>query len=685
MKLLRTTLLLLASASAPAFAQTSATAPDEIIVTATLEAYEPTGDLGTRTGTPAIEVPFTVDAVGAALIDDRGLTSLADTLRTVPGTAPIAGIGNFNTRFRLRGFVSTNVLRNGFRQAIGFNVTDVAHIDRIEVLKGPASALYGRFEPGGVVNIVTKQPLSANRFAAMATADDDGLLRGVVDLNWAATDAVSARINAAYDNGQNFRDFVRNRTGFVAPSIALRFGPETRLVVEGEYSERDGVFDRGFVSNPLLLALPSARFLGDPADSYRNRTAATSATLEHGSIDDVRIRIGGSFSHSRSDGFYFFPVAGGTGIPLVSVTGILNRRIQTTFDTQRDYSATAEIAARVATGAISHTVLAAVEYNRDEGVSSIRRSTINAPIDIFAPVYGAARPAPTAGIVDTTADNETIAGVVQVETVWAPWLRTTMGGRLERVVSNFRDRLTSLSGAARNTAFTPRAGVTLLPGRGFAVYGNWGRSFAPEVTTRPIVGNVQPAPSRGEQFEAGIRWERADGRIRASAALFEITKSNIRVAEPAGSQFDRQVGAQRSRGIEIDLAAQPVPELRFELAYAYVDAQVTRDSTLVGRRLQSTPEHSASFWGRWDVHPRFGIGAGVFLVGDRFVDTANSFALDGYERVDTALYWRPIDKIEVQLNLLNAFDVGYFENGNTNNNFYPGQPRTLRASLKVAL
>ena len=668
-----------------AAAQTSADAPGDIVVIGSLQAYEPEADLATRTGTDDFASPFVSDAVGAVQIADRGLTTLTDVLRTVPGTAPVTGIGNFNTRFRLRGFVSTNNLRNGFRQAIGFTTTDVAHIDRIEVLKGPASALYGRFEPGGVINIVTKQPLLADRFAAALTADEFGQLRGTVDLNWEASSAFQARINAAYDNGEGFRDFVENQTYFVAPSARIVLGPDTRLLIEGEYSDRDGVFDRGFVSSPLLRTLPPGRFLGDPADTYRNQTTATSILFEHGSLDDLRIRLAGSYSRSRSDGFYFFPVAGGTGAPLVSATGILNRRIQTTFDIQRDWTAMAEVALRLDTSGIDHVILAAAEYNRDSGVSLIRRSTINSGINIFAPVYGAPRPAPTATIVDTNARNESIAGLLQIETSWAPWLRTTVGARYERLDSRFTDNATARTGEARDTAFTPRAGITLLPGAGFALFANYGRSFAPEVTTRPIVGNVEPDPSRGEQIEAGLRWERADGRIRASATLFEITKSNIRVAEPAGSPFDRQVGEQRSRGFELDLSAQPVPSLRLEVAYAFVDAEVTRDAVLAGRQLQSSPRHSASLWSRWDFHPRVGAGVGVFLVSDRFVDTQNSFALDGYARADAALYWAVTDRINVQLNLLNAFDASYFENGNTNNNFYPGQPRTFRASVSFVL
>jgi iron complex outermembrane recepter protein len=684
-RLLDLSTIIAAMTATPALAQDAAGRDDEtIVVTASLDGYAPEPALGTRTGTPSLLVPFSSDAVGEALIEDRGLLSLSDALRTISGTAPVTGIGGFNTRFRLRGFVSTNALRNGFRQAVGFPVTEVANIDRIEVLKGPASSLYGRFEPGGVVNIVTKGPLERDRFETAAFADEDGLLRGAVDLNLAASDALAVRLNAAYDNGESFRDFVENETVLVAPAASLRLGPDTTLLVEGEYLDRDGVFDRGFVTNRLLLNLPPSRFLGDPADVYANETAVATATLDHRFSDAWRLRVGGSWSRGASDGAYFFPQAAG-GAPLVSTAGVLNRRFQTTRDVQEDRTFQTELVGRFAAGAVDHTLLLVADYNEDEGTSVIRRATVNAPISIFNPVYGTARPNPTAGIVDTVATNRSLGATAQIETGWTDWLRTTAAVRIERLRSRFRDLLTGMSGRANETAATPRAGITLLPTPTVAIFANYGRSFAPEVSTRPIVGGGQPEPSEGEQVEAGVRWAQPGGRIRASAAVFEIAKSNIRVAEPGGSPFDRQVGEQRSRGIELDLAAQPAPELRLELAYAHIDAEVSRDRVLRGRELQATPRHSASLWARWDPTPTFGIGAGAFLIGDRFVDTQNSFALDGYERIDAALYWRPFERVEVQLNLLNAFDVRYFENGNTNNNFYPGQPRTLRGSVRVVL
>jgi iron complex outermembrane receptor protein len=661
-----------------------AVAADEtIVVTAPLDRYSPTADAGTRTGTPPLVVPFTVDSVGEALLTDQGLTSLQDALRTVSGTAPVTGIGGFNTRFRLRGFVSANLLRNGFRQALSVPVTEVANIARIDVLKGPSSALYGRFEPGGTINVVTKRPLTSDRYEAGVQADEHGLLRTTADLNL-ARGALAFRLNAAYDNGESFRSGVDNSTFFVAPALRLSLGERTTLNVEGEFLDREGVFDRGFVSNALLLTLPPERFLGDTADSFDNRTTNISAMLTHEISDIWTLRAAGALGRGKSLGNYFFPVGAGA-VPLVSATGVLNRRNQITDDGQVDRSAQVELLGRFEAGGVSNKLLLAADWNEDEGSSVIRRSVVNSGINIFAPVYGAVKSPTSASIVNTRARNEAYGVLAQVETEWAPALRTTVGVRAERAKAQFTnlDAATNRTQRSSEGAVTPRAGVTVLPTPQLAIFANWGRSFAPEVGTRPILGNAEPKASKGEQAEGGVRYESADGRVRASASLFRIEKTNIRVAEPAPSPFDVQVGKQRSKGVELDFAARPVDGLRIEAAYALTDAEVTRDRVLAGRVLQATPKHSASVWARYDFTPSVGIGGGAFMVGDRFVDTANTFALDGYERVDAAVYWRPFGPVEVQLNLLNAFGTRYFENGNTNNNLYPGQPRTLRGSVRV--
>lgn len=635
-----------------------------------------------RSSAPELVQPFVFDSVDAGRLALTGTLDLRDALRLVPAVAPVTGIGNFNTRFRLRGFVSTAQLRNGFRQGLSIAVTEPGLIERIEVLKGPSSALFGRFEPGGVVNILTRQPLDRTQLAASLVADEHGLWRGTVDANAPVGEQVTARLVAGYEHGESFRDVVDNRTLFAGPVVSFKLGEATRLTVEGEFIDRNGVFDRGFTSNALMLALPPERFLGEPGDRFDNRTTTGTVALDH-SWGAWRGRLAGALGKSRSLGDYFFPVGAGA-IPLLSPTGVLNRRNQTTDDVQIERSAVAELAGTTALAGIPTTVLLAAEWNEEVGTSIISRSTVNAPLAIANPVYGAPRQSVFAPLINTRATADQLAGLVQVEQQWTPWLRTTAALRLERLKAKLTNRLgAGSSQSASETALTPRLGVSVRPAETVSLFANWGRSFAPEVGTRPLVGNAEPEPSRGEQVEAGIKWRSADARVAASFALFHIEKTNIRVGEPAPSQFDRQVGVQRSQGFEVDLTVRPVDSLTVEAAYAFVDADVTRDRVLAGRTFQATPRHSASVFARWAVGETLGVHGSVTLVSRRFVDPANTFALDGYTRADVGFTWQPLPSVGVQANVLNVANARYFENGNTNNNLYPGQPRTLRLGLTV--
>jgi iron complex outermembrane receptor protein len=679
------TMAIVACAS-PAMAADAPT-DETIVVTAPIDRYSPWTTAATRTGTPALETPFSVDTVGAALLADRGLVNLTDALRTVSGTNPVSGIGGFNNRFRLRGFVAQTNLRNGYRQGVAWPVSEVQSIERIEVLKGPSSMLYGRLEPGGAVNIVTKQPLDRDFATVGLMADDYGLIRGTADVNFNLGPGISARINSVWENGESFRDNVANETRLIAPAVAFQPSERTRIIVEGEWLDRTGVFDRGMPSAPGLLGLtaglPPERFLGDRADRFDNRTRTITARMTHEFSNDVLLRVGGGWGRGESDGAYFFPVGGGAGVPLLTTTGILNRRNQITIDRQDDATAQADLVIKASRGAVAHTVLLSIDWSQDTGVSRINRSVVNAPINIFAPKGGAIYSPTTARIVDSGARNDGLGALAQLESAWMPWLRTAAGVRVERSRGRFTDNITGITGQTEAIAVTPRLGLTILPGNGFALFANWGQSFNPETSTRRLVDRAIALPSRGEQFEVGAKWESADRLLRASTSAFQTTKTNVRVAEPAPSQSDRQSGEQRSQGIEIDLAIQPVKGLTLEAAYTYTDAKVTVDRTLDGRQLNQVPDHSGSFWARGDITPRLSIGLGATFVGERFIDPANSFQLASFARGDAAIFWRPVDRLLIQVNLLNVTNERYFENGNTNNNFYPGQPRTLRASALV--
>ena len=335
--------------------------------------YVPDAGIATKTDTPAREVPFASSTVGRALLQDRGVTSMNDALVTVPGVAEINGIGNFNARYRFRGFLASSQLKNGFRQQVSFPVTEFQNVETLEVMRGPASSLYGRFEPGGVLNIVTKRPGVAVRDIGLSLSGD-GQRRATADFGGILGESVAYRLNAVVEDSQDFRDFVGNRTTFLAPSFQFKLAPQTTLDMNAELLKRDSNFDRGFplALNVPVLTLPAQRFLGDPSDTFKNSSKSFSAMLNHTLTSGTKIRFGLSQNKAQSDGNYFFPT--GT-TPLISNAGVLSRRNQLTGDINQDAVYTTEATVQATLGGVQHKWLAGLENSSSLEDSRINRST----------------------------------------------------------------------------------------------------------------------------------------------------------------------------------------------------------------------------------------------------------------------------------------------------------------------
>lgn len=213
-------------------------ADSEIVVTGTREqGYRATvAPQVNKSDTPLQEIPFSVQVVTRELIEDRGVTSLGEALRYVPGLSPQVGFGAANDRFTIRGFTVPFNYKNGFRRS-SFSATDqLANIEQIEILKGPASALYGRAETGGVVNVVTKRPLDEQFLDLAGEYGAFEALRLTADANLPLSEGLGLRVNASYDDRESFRDLVFSREWFVAPVLSWQPSNATTITIEGEYS-----------------------------------------------------------------------------------------------------------------------------------------------------------------------------------------------------------------------------------------------------------------------------------------------------------------------------------------------------------------------------------------------------------------------------------------------------------------
>ena len=648
--------------------------------------YVPDAGIATKTDTPAREVPFASSTVGRALLQDRGVTSMNDALATTAGVAAINGIGNFNARYRFRGFLATSQLKNSFRQQVNFPVTEFQNVETLEVMRGPASGLYGRFEPGGVLNIVTKRP-GVNVREAGLSLGSDGQRRGTADFGGKMGEAVSYRLNAVLEDSKTFRDHVSNRTTFIAPSFQFKLGAQTTLDVDAELLKRDSNFDRGFplALNVPILSLPAQRFLGDPTDTFKNSSNNVSSLLSHTLAGGTKLRFGLALNSAQSDGDYFFP--NGT-TPLISNAGVLSRRNQLTTDINKDSVYMAEATGQAAWGGVQHKWLAGLERNSSLEDSRINRATVNSLINIYNPIanpgINAVKSPTTAVVSNNEARNDTTALYLQDEISFSKQWRLTVGARSESIASKFIDRATNITRQSNVKATTLRGGLAWMPTPDTTVFGNYSESFSPEVNARALVGGADPIPSRGKQFELGVRQDFLSNRLQTSATVFGITKTNVRVADAVLTTQDRQVGEQRSRGLELELSGRPAARWQLVASVTSLGAKITQDTAaLAGKQFQGAPKTSAALWNRYDFSPALGLGAGLVYVGSRFVDPANTLTLPSYTRWDLAAYGQVTKNVRWQVNLLNAFNNNYFESGNTVNNFYPGLPRTLRASLNV--
>jgi len=663
---------------------------DEVLVLGTREqGYRATVAPQTnKSDTPIKETPFSVQVVTRELVRDRGITSVGEALRYVPGFSPQVGFGATNDRFYIRGFITPYNLKNGLRRSAYAPDEQLQNIEQVEVLKGPASALYGRFEPGGVVNFITKKPLALPFAEVGLLYGDFDHLRLAADVSTPITDTLGFRINLSYDDRDGFRDFVFARDRFVAPVLQWRPSDATTVTLEGEYARKRGYFDRGFANDPLFLKAPRHRQFGEADARYDNEGGLASLLVEHRFSPAISGRVAVGYSDFTKDSYYY-----AFGFPPINSTSparpLVNRRPALARDNQRDLTTQAELYARFTTGRIEHKVVLGVEYGYDRWRFDVVNSPfgVNLPLDFYTPVYGQ-RAIPSMRTADGSWDSDSVAIYAQDELKLGTF-RLLAGGRYDWNTLSNRDFLANMGEeSTRRGAFSPRVGLTWTPDETVSLYASWSRSFRAQVDVGRLRGGALPRPLIGESLEAGIKASLLGGRLTPTVAVFDIDRRNVAVSDPVDFDLVIQIGRSRSRGIEVEVPAVISPRWRMIANYTYLDARVREDSFVApDMRLVNAPEHSASLWTTFDLAGAFrgaSIGLGVQHIGKRAGNTDNTITLPAYTRFDANLAYEfdaGFGPMRAQLNALNLFDRFYYDSGGAFIPLYPGAPRTITASL----
>jgi iron complex outermembrane recepter protein len=658
--------------------------PIELVVTGEQDGYRvPNASTATKTDTPLRDIPGSIQVIPRQILEDQKTTRIQEALENISGVRKEGNYGGTDAGgFNIRGFAQDGNFRNGFSDNDFYSSVDTANIDRVEVLKGPASVLFGQAEPGGIINVVTKQPLRDPYYSAEFNVGNYGFYRPSFDLSGPLTDddSVLYRLNAAYQNSGSFRDFNFTERVFVAPIVTWNISDRTSLTFDFEYQNNNYLFDRGLPSLGNKPApIPISRLVGLPESIYDDSTFRAGYRLEHKFSEDWQLRNGFSFVSGKSAGTY---ATGGYELENDQFAPIYVGR----DDFKREiYTLQTELVGKFKTGSIVHQPLIGVELRRN--VWSYKSFDVADPIllDIFNPDYDVDLPAiPDEETFSYTTRRDTLGIYLQDQITLADNFKVLLGGRFD---SFYRKDDFGTVEEESLTAFSPRVGIVYQPIKPISLYASYTQSFQPDrFLGRSGATNEPFKPTEGTQYEVGIKAD-INEKLSATLAAFEITKTNVVTADPNDPDLSIQVGEQRSRGLELDLGGEILPGWNIIASYTYTDAITSKDNNIpVGNRLINVPEHAASLWTSYELQggdlKGLGFGLGLYYVGDRNADLNNTSILPSYFRTDSAIYYKR-DNWKAALNFRNLFNETYYETSQGRNIIYPGAPFTVIGSFSV--
>nr|WP_172193221.1 TonB-dependent siderophore receptor [Microcoleus asticus] len=669
-----------------------------IIVTADQQTpyRAPDASTATRTDTPIRDIPQSIQVVPQEVIQDQQVIRAEEALNNVSGVNFEGGSEGQGLDIVIRGFTGAPVLIDGFREyglAGSELLPDPANIDRIEILKGPASILFGEVQPGGVINVVTKRPLSNPFYEAEVQLGNYGFVRPRLDISGPLTPDGSLlyRLNAVYEHSEGFRDFEQDIDRvLVAPVITWKITDRTDLTVLLQYLDIQQPIDFGRIAvGDRLLDTPRRRIFGEPDDSTNIQLFTVGYDFEHRFSDNWKFRNAFRYSDRHTEQrFASFP------FEFDEETGIAQRSYGG-FDLEfENYSLQTNFVGNFATGSVRHTLLVGVDLNRlnDDEIGRLDFDAL-IPFNVFDPVYGAF---PRPGFetipvfLNRKLESDRLGVYLQDQISIFDNLKLLAGIRYDTV----EQRIGSLEGffsptdvktTETNDAFTPRVGIVYQPIPEISLYGSYSRSFLPVTTTSADGSLLQP--EKGKGFEFGLKTELFQNRLSATLAYFDITKQNVATTDPNNSFFSIATGELRSRGVELDLSGEILPGWNIIGAYAYTDAEVTKDNAIeVGNRLSGIPEHSSSLWTTYSIQSGelqgLGFGVGFNYVGEREGDLENSFQLDSYFLTNAAIFYRR-DNWRFAINVKNLFNVDYSQGTNGRSRIEVGEPLRVIASFSM--
>jgi iron complex outermembrane recepter protein len=691
----------------------------------------PNATAGTKTDTPIMETPLNVQVISKQVLKDQQVITLGDALKNVSGVTftnksrDVTGVGGTEQNIFLRGFESQTFFRNGFRLQQGSASREMANVESVEVLKGPAAILYGLVEPGGMVNVVTKQPLSTPYYGFTQQFGSYDLYRTTLDTTGPIVNNkdVLYRVNMSYETSGSFRDFVGKENVFFAPVLKWNISPRTQATLELEYNRSHNGLDSGFVptspDGKVLRNIPINRNFGDYSPAT-TETIFGGFNWSHQFNDDWSIKhrfsvnqvatlsdrlITPSFEYDGDIWNQQNPPSTG-GRPVPSGQQIL--RQQTGAHSQfNTYSTNLDLVGHFDTGFLKHTLLVGGDYYRMNSNSSTTFPNIPFQITWVSPEnpVNPGIPNGVSSVGDQLIRSQTDQyGLYAQDQIELPYgFHVTGGLRYQYIhqknVNGFTGTPDTTTASSQD-AITPRVGILWQPKDWISLYANYVESFGANDPQSLVYPGKPLPPTSATQYEGGIKTQFFDGRLRATLAYYDLTKTNVPAPDPdtrhicggiPGNCFVA-LGEVRSRGPELDIQGEILPGWNAIATWSNTDVRViktngTTDPTLggfgngsasglkAGDRVINEPRNTASFWTTYEIQESdlkgLKFGGGVTIRDGQstyggFDSNFNSLPfvkLPGYTTVGLmAAYSRDIGKakLTVQFNIDNLLDEKYF-------------------------
>ncbi len=649
--------------------------------------------VATKTAVPLRDVPQAVNVVTKAAMRDQNAMSVQDALQNAPGLSFSIGDGQ-RDQVTIRGFSAINdQFVDGVRDdALYFR--DLSNIERIEVLKGPSSVLYGRGSAGGLINRVTKKPQAEPDMEIGATFGSEGQKRNDFDIGAASIDKETLfRLTGAVEDSSSFRQQYFLKRQAIAPSFTFNLQSQTRLTVQADYLKDRRLADQGvpsFRGSPVDVPIDTyyGAANGQPAAYVQSEVASTAATLDHAFNPALKLHsVIRAYDYSLDRNYTTIEKVSATANPTVTIAH--TRRLRN----ERGYYLQNELSQKIHWRDTQHQLLYGLELGSQHKSEALSSRTNAASYNLFNPVLLDLPPLPDS--MARSADNKTRINIaafyVQDLITLNPQWQLLGGLRYDRLKQNRDDRTARNIDLKRTDNTTsPRLGVVYQPTEQLSLYAAYSRSFQPIADSFVFRANSdQLQPTQTQNREIGVKLD-IGGNASFSAALFNMSQTNIQVADPANTNFSIPVGKQRTRGLELSYTGLLAPQWEIISGYAYMQGTITESTerTSAGTPFQGnsaalTPRHSLNLWIKHKFSERYYIATGGRAEAARFASPDNLTALPGYGVIHLGAGYA--DKsLDVAITLKNILNRRYYAaaHGGANDYNMPGEPRSLFVSAR---